>query len=216
MIPRQFFLQAHLKQAQLIDNLLSTNSDLATENTQLVKANQQLREASQAVITIYEQLQERLAEEQIATEELMTAQEELQVTLEEGEQICEQLNLQCVDYRRQLAALQVIVNQEVRQSFAVYDIETATLLISSPGFREVVAVIHGRSHIDLTGSTWQELFVGNHDREAKHAWQTNNHNTLAVAVEGSCQELSNSAGSGPSLRFWRKRSKQELASCLPL
>jgi PAS domain-containing protein len=166
------FKQAHLKQAQLLDNLLSTNSDLTTENAQLVKANQQLREASQAVITTYEQLQERLAEEQLATEELMTVQEEFQVVLEEGEQTREQLSQQCVEYRWQLAALQVIVNQEVRQSLAVYDIETATLLISSLGFREVVAAIHGRSHIDLTGSIWQELFMGNNDQEARHAWQT--------------------------------------------
>ena len=48
---------------------MSTNTDLTTQNTQLVNTNQQLREASRAVLTAYEQLQERLVEEQLTTYE---------------------------------------------------------------------------------------------------------------------------------------------------
>jgi two-component system CheB/CheR fusion protein len=108
--------QAHLKQAQIVEELMSTNTDLTAKNAQLVNTNQQLREASRAVLTAYEQLQEQLVEEQLTTEELMTVQEELQITLEEGEQIREELNQQCAEYSKQLAELQVIMNQPVRQA----------------------------------------------------------------------------------------------------
>ncbi|HEY4034503.1 MAG TPA: CheR family methyltransferase [Ktedonobacteraceae bacterium] len=118
--------QAHLKQAQILEELISTNTDLAAENAQLVNTNQQLREASRAMLTAYEQLQERLVEEQLTTEDLMTVQEELQITLEEEEQTCEELNQQCAEYSKQLAELRVIMNQQVRQeALAVYNTEEA-------------------------------------------------------------------------------------------
>ncbi len=166
------FKQANLKQAQILEDLTSANSHLAAENAHLVEANQQLREACQAMLTTYEQQQNQLTEEQLTIEELTTVQEELQTTLEEWDQTRQELNQQDVEYIRRLAALQAIVNQEIRQPLAIYDTETATLLISSPSFREVVASMHDRSLVDLPGSRWHEMFMVSRDKEARHAWQT--------------------------------------------
>src|SRR5947209_8762459 len=108
-----------------MEELIATNADLTAKNAQLVNTNQQLREASQTLLTAYEEVQEQLVAEQLTTEELMTVQEELQITLEEGEQIRRELHQQCEGYSKQLAELQAITNQQIRQALTTYDAQEA-------------------------------------------------------------------------------------------
>jgi two-component system CheB/CheR fusion protein len=170
------FKQANLKQAQFLENLTSANTYLAAENTDLVDANQQLRDASQAMLTCYEQLQEQIIQEQLIIEEMTTVQEELQATLDARELILQELNQQDTEYSRRLSALQVIVDQQINQALAIYDIETSAPLISSLAFREIVAAMHSKSPTDLVDLRWPQMFVTNSDKEARYAWQTALHN----------------------------------------
>ncbi len=141
-------------QAQLMKELSSANKFLNDINKELMVSNKELRVAKEELMLIHEEFETTKEELQATKEELETKNEELQAANEE------------------LERLRLIFDNANVAALALYDAQTAGLIIASPRYLDLVAQAHGFEQSRLIGRKWHELTFIVSPEQADTIWNT--------------------------------------------
>jgi signal transduction histidine kinase/chemotaxis methyl-accepting protein methylase len=141
-------------QAQLMNELSSANKFLNDINKELMVSNKELRVAKEELMLIHEEFETTKEELQATKEELETKNEELQAANEE------------------LERLRLIFDNANVAALALYDAQTAGLIIASPRYLDLAAQAHGFEQSGLIGRKWRELTLIVSPEQADTIWNT--------------------------------------------
>lgn len=148
-------------QAQLMNELSSANKFLNDMNKELMVSNEELRVAKEELMLTHEELQANI-------EEFETTKEELQATKEE----LETNNKELQAANEELERLRLIFDNANVAALALYDAQTAELIIASPRYLDLIAQVQGFERGGLIGRKWHELTFIVPPDQADTIWNT--------------------------------------------
>jgi signal transduction histidine kinase/chemotaxis methyl-accepting protein methylase len=148
-------------QAQLMNELSSANKRLNDMNKELMDFKGELQVANEALMLTREELQASIEEFKTTKEELHATNDELEIKKEE---------LQAT--KEELERLRLIFDNANVAALALYDAQTAELIIASPRYLDLVVQAHGSEQGRLIGRKWHELTFIISPEQADTIWNT--------------------------------------------